>query len=550
MKFSTPLIAGVAISLLLIGYNVDAAQHNPAVVPLPQQITIASGNKVFDTNNNFSICTEGSAIDSISSALDILKQLKEDKSTDFGKCSQAGNIRFKLVDTDSIAPEAYKLDINEKCVDISASSAAGFFYAVQTLAQLISTSPDGNVKTMSIIDSPRFEWRGFMLDEGRHFFGKREVKKILDIMAIYKLNRLHWHLTEDQGWRIEIKKYPKLTEVGAWRMSEKLGSRNAQPEMLDHPYGGYYTQDDIREIVEYAAKLHIQIVPEIDIPGHTRAAIAAYPEILACDPDSTHNVWLYQGVTNDVMNVASPAAVNMAKDIIDEVIKLFPFGYLHLGGDECPTDKWEKNTMCKERLKALGSNNYRDLQIDFYRQLQNHINNKGPKERRRLIFWNEVLHGDISMLQPGFMIMSWIGTKEAEKAALEAATNDIDVIMTPQIPYYINRKQSTAKTEPMSQGEGKETVEAVYAYRPVEGVADSLRYHYKGVQANFWSEHVATDSLLEYLMLPRLAAVAEAAWTQQPLREWNDFKSRIQHHELLYLKKGYNYAPHIFDRER
>lgn len=380
-----------------------------------------------------------------------------------------------------------------------------------------------------------------MLDEGRHFYGKKEIKKILDVMAAYKLNRFHWHLTEDQGWRIEIKKYPKLTEVGAWRHSKVLAHGSTVPD--GERYGGYYTQEEAREIVNYAKERFIEIVPEVDIPGHSQAAVASYPELLACDPQNHHEVWLSQGVSADVINVASPKAVKFAKDVIDELTNIFPFGYIHLGGDECPTYKWEHNTECQQLLKQLGSKNYRDLQINFYNQLKQYVAQKPKAQQRRLIFWNEVLHGNTSSLGKDITIMAWIG---ADAAAKDAAQKGFTTILSPQIPYYINRRQSKDVWEPRSQGYGTETVEAVYNYVPMKNIDSNLQKQYLGVQANFWTEWVEDASTVNYLMLPRLAAVAEAAWTPQQQRNYTNFVKRMQQEPSFYKAKDMNFGKHIF----
>lgn len=445
---------------------------------------------------------------------------------------------LRIVKDTTLGDEAYSMSVTPTGIVIKASTPKGLFYGMQTLAQLCYGSTA--IPAVEIEDAPRFGWRGFMLDEGRHIFGKDEIKKVLDMMALYKLNRFHWHLTEDQGWRFEVPGYPKLTEVGAYRPSTSLGWREMLPDTI--PYGGFYTDDDIREIVSYAAERYIDIVPEIDIPGHSQAAIAAYPEFLACDPDSTHEVWTWQGVSPDVINVANPRAVQFAKDVLTHVTSLFPYEYLHLGGDECPTIKWKNNDACKTRLSELGSENFRDLQLDFYRQLNSHLDSVSP---RKLIFWNEVLHGNTEMLSDADMtIMAWVG---ANQAALDAASRGLNTILSPQIPYYINRKQSPDPNEPMSQGQGTETVEKVYAYVPMADVPDSLANHYLGVQANFWSEYVETPEVLEYLMMPRLAAVAEAAWTPQDGRSYADFKRRMSTHLPLLENRDWKYATHMFD---
>lgn len=483
----------------------------------------------------------------------VKNRLKNGKKFGFDvlKSNKKGDAHIVLSLDENMGAEAYKLSVEPKRIDITAATAAGFFYAFQTLKQLMPRNvmagvPDENVKEWSvpavfIEDEPRFGWRGFMLDEGRHFYGKEEIKKILDVMAAYKMNRFHWHLTEDQGWRIEIKKYPKLTEVGAWRDSKVLGWGDVKPD--GQRYGGYYTRKDVKEIVEYAKKRFIEIVPEVDIPGHSQAAVASYPEFLSCDPENKHEVWLWQGVSGDVINVANPKAVQFAKDVVDELIELFPFGYIHLGGDECPTGKWERNAECQALLKEIGSTNYRDLQIHFYRQIKEHIAQKPADKQRKLIFWNEVLHGNTEPLGDDITIMAWIG---ADRAAVDAAKRGMNTILSPQIPYYINRRQSKLETEPLSQGYGDETVERVYSYKPMNDVPAELHPKYMGVQANFWTEWVEEPEVVQYLMLPRLAAVAEAGWTPAEKRDYNDFLQRLQGEAKYYQLKGVDYGKHVF----
>lgn len=468
-----------------------------------------------------------------------LQQTKNDKKA-----------AIAIIQNPKLKAEAYHLSIKVEGIRIEASDAAGLYYALLSLEQLSCVEIlagvnaehwDRTFPCVEIEDAPRFSWRGFMLDEGRHFYGKEEIKKIIDAMARYKMNRFHWHLTEDQGWRIEIKKYPKLTEVGAWRESKVLAYGEVKPD--GKRYGGFYTQEDIKEVVAYAKERFIEIVPEIDIPGHSQAAVASYPEFLACDPENKHEVWLWQGVSADVINVANPKAVQFAKDIIDELTELFPFGYIHLGGDECPVNKWKNNKECQELLQQIGSTNYRDLQIHFYKQLKDHIAQKPEDKQRKLIFWNEVLHGNTKPLGEDITIMAWIG---ADQAALHAAKQGMNTILTPQIPYYINRRQSKLETEPRSQGWGTETVEAVYNYIPMKGADTStLQSKYLGVQANFWTEWVEEASIVQYLMFPRLAAVAEAGWTPQEKRKYDDFLRRLQAESEYYRLKGLNYGKHV-----
>ena len=555
---------------------VSLMEQDISLVPLPAEVKVNEGKFLF--RGKVVLCypkIKDSGVDAVvdifidemksATGIKIAKdKLKSAKLSglDVFKNSKKGDAHIVLSVDEAMSDEAYRLSVSAKRIDITAAKPAGFFYAFQTLKQLMPRNVMAGVYTtcftmemglydclpteypipcVEIEDEPRFGWRGFMLDEGRHFYGKEEIKKILDVMAAYKMNRFHWHLTEDQGWRIEIKKYPKLTEVGAWRDSKVLGWGDVKPD--GQRYGGYYTRKDVKEIVEYAKERFIEIVPEVDIPGHSQAAVASYPEFLACDPENKHEVWLWQGVSADVINVANPKAVQFAKDVIDELTEMFPFGYIHLGGDECPTSKWERNSECQALLKEIGSTNYRDLQIHFYKQLKEHIAQKPADKQRKLIFWNEVLHGNTAPLGDDITIMAWIG---ADRAAVDAAKRGMNTILSPQIPYYINRRQSKLETEPRSQGHGDETVERVYSYKPMNGVDEELQPKYMGVQANFWTEWVEEPSVVQYLMLPRLAAVAEAGWTPAEKRDYNDFVKRVQGEAVYYRLKGVDYGKHIF----
>lgn len=545
------LLKYLAVAGALLATHLSAQVAEPLhLVPLPAKVAQGSGQFVFGKTVKASAdAYEGDSIAWVLSRFG--KNFQQTTGIPLKFVKKSAALQLKLNST--LAPEGYKLNIREKQIIVEASRPAGFFYALQSLQQLLASrsvmagvsAPDSvkswSVPVVDIEDTPRFGWRGFMLDEGRHFFGKEEVKRILDMMAAYKMNRFHWHLTEDQGWRIEIKKYPKLTEVGAWRQSKVLGWGDTKPD--GQRYGGYYTQEDAREIVKYARDRFIEIVPEVDIPGHSQAAVAAYPEFLSCDPQNEHGVWLYQGVSSDVINVANPRAVTFAKDVIDELIDIFPFGYIHLGGDECPVNKWKENADCTEQLKSLGSDNYRDLQINFYRQLKQYIASKPQNRQRKLIFWNEVLHGNTTSLGEDFTVMAWIG---ADAAARDAVNRGLTTILSPQIPYYINRRQSKDPNEPRSQGYGTETLEAVYNYVPMKDVPATQYPQYLGVQANFWTEWVETSSVLEYLMFPRLAAVAEAGWTPQQLRSYPNFLQRMQLEPSFYQAKGVNYGKHAF----
>ena len=545
MKLRTLLLALACVCVALV-----QAASPLSLIPLPASVQQGSGQFTFPAK--VQLCVPSYTGDSVKA---VAKRWAGNFTKSTGikvSVGKKANAAIQLRLNSGLASEAYDLQVTRERIVIEAARPAGFFYALQTLNQLLPSravmagvkATDVQVWTLPVVtikDHPRFEWRGFMLDEGRHFYGKEEIKKLLDVMAAYKLNRFHWHLTEDQGWRIEIKKYPLLTEVGAWRNSKVLGWGEVKPD--GQRYGGYYTQKDAREIVRYAQERFIEIVPEVDIPGHSQAAVAAYPEFLSCDPQNKHEVWLWQGVSPDVINVSHPQAVQFAKDVIDELTAIFPFRYIHLGGDECPTNKWEANEACRQQLASIGSKNFRDLQINFYRQLQDHIAQKPASEQRQLIFWNEVLHGNTRPLGTDITIMAWVG---ADGAAKDAAQRGMKTILSPQIPYYINRRQSNLPTEPRSQGHGTETVEAVYNYVPMAGIPDDLQQQYMGVQANFWTEWVEEASVVQYLMFPRLAAVAEAGWTPQQLRKYPDFLERLQAEAKYYELRGVDYGKHVF----
>lgn len=540
----------ITASLMAVCLSASCMADGLSIIPRPAKLVEGNGQFTFgQVTTAWADAYEGDSIQSL------LKSFEQEFTSTTGlafKASKAAKAAVQLRLNPSLKGESYCLTVSKTNVIIEAARPVGFFYALQTLKQMLPTRAvmagvsveKGTSMTLPVVeieDAPRFGWRGFMLDEGRHFFGKKAVKQVLDVMAAYKMNRFHWHLTDDQGWRVEIKKYPRLTTYGAWRNTMTLSWGNTLPD--GERYGGYYTQDDVREIVAYARERFIEIVPEVDIPGHSQAAVAVYPEFLACDPEKPHEVWLSQGVSTDVINVANPKAVQFAKDVIDELITLFPYQYMHLGGDECPVKKWEQNKDCQALLKQIGSKNYRDLQIHFYKQLKDYVASKPAQQQRHFIFWNEVLHGNTSVLGKDFTVMAWVG---ADKAAQEAAKRGLTTILSPQIPYYINRRQSKDIWEPRSQGWGTETVEAVYNYVPMKNVAENLQEKYMGVQANFWTEWVENTPKLQYLLLPRLAAVAEAGWTPQAERSYPDFLKRLQQEPSYYDMKGMNYGKHVF----
>ncbi len=509
------------------------------IIPTPVSEKAGVGGFIFNSTENVEIPVF--ANDSVGRAFySILGELQNGAGCKF-TAGKTGRIALRT--NSMLKGEDYKLRVTSDSIVIEAARPVGFFYGLQSLRQLLpvnSTRP-AMIEAIEVTDSPRFGWRGFLLDESRHFFGKESVKRVIDMMALYKMNRFHWHLTDDQGWRVEIKKYPKLTTVGAERVGMHLGWENRQTAD-SYRYGPYfYTQKDIKEIVDYARDRFIEVIPEIDMPGHMQAAVTAYPELLACNKKEKHEVWNQAGVSRDVLNVAQDGVVNFAADVIGEISALFPFGYMHLGGDECPIDKWKETPECVKRLAAIGSDNYQDLQYDFYNRVISQHKAKGGKEK--FIFWNEVLHGNTSLIgekNEDITIMSWV---DWEKDGKEAARRGMQTIMTPIKPFYINRKQSKNADEPYGAGTGTETLRAVYSYEPYENVPDSLQKQYVGVQANFWTEWVEGESQLQYLMLPRLAAVAERGWSAAKPRDFDTFLIKMKGwHAPYYKSKSWNHG--------
>lgn len=462
----------------------------------------------------------------------------------------------------TLGDEGYQLEVNKRGIVVTAATTAGFFYGLQSIKKMLPAhvalglpGEDGEVFSLPccvVTDVPRFGYRGFMLDCSRHFFDVDEIKKILDVMALYKMNAFQWHLTDDQGWRAEIKRYPRLTTVGA----QRADSWDTDIHRVDDywwtgegantgkPYGPYYyTQDEMREVVAYAAERHIEVIPEVEMPGHAVAAMVAYPEY-SCAPDAPRSVWTGWGVSTDVMNVADEGTLAFCKDIIDELCDIFPGRYIHIGGDECPATAWESNAACKALYEAKGFTSYRQLQSWFTNQMSGYIASKG----RHTILWNESITAggsDMELVKEyNPIIMCWHPCQSGAKKAVE---NGLDAIITEYHSasggYYINRRQSNDYGEPTGAGAGDDTVEGCYRYVPVS----EPNPHYLGVQGTFWTEHVSSNEYLEYLALPRLVCVAEAGWTTETLKDWESFKARMTRDTELLDLGGYIYGRHWMD---
>lgn len=438
--------------------------------------------------------------------------------------------------------EAYKLIVNDKRVCISGASEAGVFYGIQTLRKSLPVAQDINVNlsAVEIYDKPRFAYRGAMLDVARHFYTVDEVKTFIDMLALHNINRFHWHLTDDQGWRIEIKKYPKLMSVASERKETVVG-RWYSGIYDGKPYGGYYTQDELRDVIDYAAKRYITIIPEVDLPGHMQAALTAYPE-LGCTggPYEVRTIW---GVSQDVLCVGNDFTLQFVKDVLSEVADIFPSEYIHIGGDECPKVRWEKCPKCQERIKSLGLKS--DAKHTKEQRLQSYMIQEAAKylkeKGKRIIGWTEILEGG---LVPDATLMSWIG----ESGGIEAAHQHHDVIMTPNTYLYFDYYQSKkVEDEPLAIG-GYLPIEKTYNYEPMpKELTKEEQQYIKGVQANLWTEYIPVFSQVQYMVLPRLGAAAEVQWTDPSKKDYKDFLRRVPHLVAVYDCYGWNYATHVYD---
>lgn len=449
-------------------------------------------------------------------------------------------------------PGAYTLDVTADGIQITGADESGVFYGMQTLLQLLPPVRTGTpaVPQVSVKDAPRFQYRGVMLDVGRHFFPASFVKKYIDFLALHKMNYLHWHLTEDQGWRIEIRKHPELTQKGAWRNGTIIGHHPGTGND-NTKYGGFYTQNEVRDIVQYAAKRYITVVPEIEMPGHASAAIAAMPS-LSCFPDEPTDLGKFPsavssmakgkyvqetwGVHNDVFCAGNDSVFLMLQDVIDEVVALFPSKYFHIGGDECPKANWKRCPRCQQRMKANNLKDEHELQSYFIQRMEKYINSKG----RVLIGWDEILEGGLA---PNAMVMSWRG----EAGGIEAAKQGHDVIMTPNSHMYIDHYQGKPSLEPLAIG-GYLTLERVYSYDPLPAAltAEEAK-HVQGVQANLWTEYIESPEKAEYMLMPRLSALSEVAWTAPAQKNWDDFKQRMERQYQRYDMQGFNYATSVYN---
>lgn len=516
------------------------------VIPSPNQVSLGKG-----------VCNlAGATFSYDAQALDPrtarhIEDFAADLSTVTGKESKVETslseegISFTM--DKSLADEEYTLDITKSGIKVAASSFNGFLYAIVTIKEMLpaaffegkeNTSVKWTVPCAKIDDKPRFAYRGMHLDVCRHFFTVEEVKKYLDVMALHKMNTFHWHLTEDQGWRMEIKSWPKLTEIGAYRNSTMVGHYvDGVSEPQDSiRYGGFYTQEQLRDVVAYAADLGITVMPEVDLPGHMVAALASYPE-LGCTggPYEVRTTW---GIADDVLCPGKEITFKFIEDVLTEVMDIFPSEYISIGGDECPKVRWENCPDCQKRIKELGLK--ADSTLTAEQKLQNYVTSRVQKfvnsKGRKIVGWDEILEGDLA---EGATVMSWRGVS----GGIEAAKRGFDAIMTPNSYLYFDYYQSKEKDkEPLAIG-GYLPIDTVYTYDPLKGIPAEDQKHILGVQANLWTEYIATPEHLEYMLLPRMDALSEVQWEEPSNKDFGRFEKSLTRHQFaIYDALGYTYS--------
>ena len=506
----------------------------PSIIPKPINITPLDG--VFPLKANTRIEAESGAEvvaiylrELISAGTGFGFEIAKPSST----CAKADSICLRTVGADkSLGAEGYELKVTPEAITIRAPEVEGLFHGVQSLRQLLppqiedrkSAARAWDVPAMNIRDKPRFAWRGLMLDVGRHFFPISVIKKYIDLLAMHKMNVLHWHLTEDQGWRIEIKKYPKLTEIGSKRKASPLFSDKYK---LDgKSYGGFYTQGEIKEVVNYAASRFVNVVPEIEMPGHSMAALASYPE-LGCT-GGPYEVRTFWEIEENVYCAGNDKVFKFLEDVLEEVLELFPSRYIHIGGDECPKSMWQKCEKCQRRIAEEKLKDEDELQSYFIKRIGTFLNAKG----RQLVGWDEILQGGLA---PGAIVMSWRGVD----GGMEAASQGHDAIMCPLNYTYLDYFQSEDQQhEPPAIG-GFLSMEMVYEFDPAPaGLSKNLSKHILGAQGQLWSEFIHDERLLDYMAFPRACALAEVLWTSRELCDCDDFKRRLP--QLLQRLESWN----------
>lgn len=510
---------------------------NLDVIPQPQEIVLARDTTPFIIDRSTTIVYPATNEKMHRTADFLATFIKEMTGTEVrvSDKEKSSNAIILAVDSTMGHPEGYKLQITPEKVLLTGGSEAGVFYGIQTIHKALPILKDGKVAAAlpagTVTDFPRFRYRGFMIDVGRHFFPVSYLKQMIDLMALHNINYFHWHLTEDQGWRIEIKKYPKLTEIGSKRDSTII---DWETKKFDgKPHSGFYTQDEAREIVRYAADRFITVVPEIDLPGHTTAALASYPE-LGCT-GGPYKVLCSFGVFPDVLCAGNDQTLQFTKDVLDEIMDIFPSEYIHIGGDECPKSRWEKCPKCQAKIKELGikalpkHSKENQLQTYFMSELEKEINAHG----RRMLGWDEVLEGGLT---PNSTIMSWRGIQ----GGIEAARQHHDVIMTPIQRLYFSNPRINKMT-------GFEWMNRVYNFEPVPAeLTDAEKKFVIGTQGCIWTEWTADSTKMEWQILPRMAALSEIQWTLPEHKNFERFMERLPEMLKIYSSLDYGYREDVF----
>ena len=543
-KLNHALLAG-ALALACASCTAEK-EANYQVIPLPQEVSLTQENP-FKLNENVLIAyPENNAL--LQRNAEFLSEYIQQatnyapKTKAIAAGEQVKNAIVLGLDPGIANKEGYVLTTTPEGISINGQTENGVFYGIQTLRKSIPAEAKGAtvlIPAGEIKDEPRFSYRGMHLDVGRHFFPKEFMKKYIDLLALHNMNTFHWHLTDDQGWRIEIKKYPKLTEIGSQRSRTVIG-RNTQ-EYDNTPYGGFFTQEEAKEIVKYAQERYITVIPEVDLPGHMLAALAAYPE-MGCT-GGPYEVCPRWGIFEDVLCIGNDQTMQFLEDVMNEIIEIFPSKYVHIGGDEAPRTRWEKCPKCQARIKTEGlkadKNHTAEDRLQSYcmTRIEEFLNSKG----RQIIGWDEILEGDVA---PNATVMSWRGME----GGIKAAQLGHDVIMTPTSFCYFDYYQTAdTKDEPLGIG-GYVPIEKVYSLEPVPAVlTEEQSKHILGAQANLWTEYIHSSEHVEYMVLPRMAALAEVQWTQPEKKDFKDFTKRLARLMKFYQRDGFNYAKHVFD---
>ena len=537
-KLLSRLAPGLFAVVLFTAYRPAATvKGNLDVIPQPQEIVLARDTTSFIIDRSTTIVYPATNEKMHRTADFLATFIKEMTGTEVrvSDKEKSSNAIILAVDSTMGHPEGYKLQITPEKVLLTGGSEAGVFYGIQTIHKALPILKDGKVAAAlpagTVTDFPRFRYRGFMIDVGRHFFPVSYLKQMIDLMALHNINYFHWHLTEDQGWRIEIKKYPKLTEIGSKRDSTII---DWETKKFDgKPHSGFYTQDEAREIVRYAADRFITVVPEIDLPGHTTAALASYPE-LGCT-GGPYKVLCSFGVFSDVLCAGNDQTLQFTKDVLDEIMDIFPSEYIHIGGDECPKSRWEKCPKCQAKIKELGikalpkHSKENQLQTYFMSELEKEINAHG----RRMLGWDEVLEGGLT---PNSTIMSWRGIQ----GGIEAARQHHDVIMTPIQRLYFSNPRINKMT-------GFEWMNRVYNFEPVPAeLTDAEKKFVIGTQGCIWTEWTADSTKMEWQILPRMAALSEIQWTLPEHKNFERFMERLPEMLKIYSSLDYGYREDVF----